>query len=69
MKTLRSVAVALAAMVIAATFGTGLAAAQSWQPLTHQPSFDAGAMLLLTDGTVMVVSEPNCLSCTNTDFS
>ena len=69
MKTLRTLVIALAAMVVAATFGTVLAAAQSWQPLTHQPNFDAGAMLLLTDGTVMVVSEPNCLSCTNTDFS
>ena len=34
-----------------------LAGAQSWQPLTHQPSFPAGAALLLTDGTVMVHHE------------
>jgi len=33
------------------------AGAQSWQPLTHQPSFTAGAALLLTDGTVMVHHE------------
>src|SRR5579871_1351312 len=31
-----------------------IAGAQSWQPLTHQPNFTAGPMLLLTDGTVMV---------------
>ncbi len=37
-----------------------LASAQSWQPLTHQPSFTAGTALLLTDGTVMVHHEnPN----------
>ena len=46
-----------------------LAQGQSWQPLNNQPSFDAGAMLLLTDGTVMVVSEPGCLTCTATDYS
>ncbi|HZS26716.1 MAG TPA: hypothetical protein VFB76_05770 [Candidatus Angelobacter sp.] len=33
---------------------TTLAGAQSWTPLTHQPSFGAGTTLLLTDGTVMV---------------
>ena len=34
--------------------------AQSWQPLTHQPTFTAGTALLLTDGTVMVHREdPN----------
>jgi hypothetical protein len=31
-----------------------LAGAQSWVPLTHQPGFNAGTALLLTDGTVMV---------------
>ena len=35
----------------------GIASAQSWQPLTNQPSFEAGAALLLTDGTVMVHHE------------
>jgi len=34
-----------------------LATSQSWQPLTHQPNFPAGAALLLTDGTVMVHHE------------
>lgn len=31
-----------------------LAGAQTWTPLTHQPSFGASTALLLTDGTVMV---------------
>ncbi len=35
----------------------GVADAQSWQPLTHQPNFTAGTLLLLTDGTVMVHHE------------
>src|SRR5207302_10995313 len=39
------------------------------QPLTHQPSFNPGSMLLLTDGTILVHSEPNCLTCTSTDYS
>src|ERR1700756_2352572 len=34
--------------------------AQSWQPLTPQPQVPAGALLLLTDGTVLVHHEdPN----------
>ena len=33
---------------------TGLALAQSWQPLHDQPTFGASISLLLTDGTVMV---------------
>ena len=31
-----------------------VASAQTWQPLNNPVSFDAGAMLLLTDGTVLV---------------
>jgi hypothetical protein len=31
-----------------------VAGAQTWTPLTHQPSFRASTALLLTDGTVMV---------------
>jgi hypothetical protein len=31
----------------------------SWQDLTNQPSFNAGTMLLLTDGTVLCHDEPN----------
>jgi hypothetical protein len=33
---------------------TTLAGAQTWTPLTHQPTFGAGTALLLTDGSVMV---------------
>jgi len=40
--------------------GAAIAVAQTWTPLTHQPSFSAGTALLLTDGTVMVHHEdPN----------
>jgi len=56
MQLLRTLALALLVVVSMAAIG----AAQSWQPLTHQPSFTAGALLLLTDGTVMVHHEdPN----------
>jgi len=34
--------------------GSGLVAAQSWQPVTNQAPFGASTALLLTDGTVMV---------------
>ena len=44
-----------AALVLLAA--VGMASGQSWQPLTHQPRFPAGAALLLTDGTVMVHHE------------
>ena len=64
-KVLRNLVIVLAGLVV----GTSFAAAQSWQPLNNQPSFDVGAMLLLTDGTIMAVSEPNCLTCTATDYS
>jgi hypothetical protein len=56
MKLLRTFALAAIALLSAAA----IAGAQSWQPLTHQPSFTAGHALLLTDGTVMVHHEdPN----------
>jgi hypothetical protein len=61
MKMLRT----LAGIVIASS----LAAGQTWEPLNNQPSFNPGTMLLLTDGTVFVHSEPNCLTCTGTDYS
>ena len=38
----------------AAFIATLTASAQSWTPLTTQPSFNAGVSLLLTDGMVMV---------------
>src|SRR5205085_2096377 len=55
----------VAAVLTVANFAT----AQTWQPLTHQPNFDVGTVLLLTDGTILAHSEPNCLSCTATDYS
>ncbi|MGA9526738.1 MAG: Ig-like domain-containing protein [Terriglobales bacterium] len=38
----------------------GTAAAQTWTPLNNQPPVSVGAMLLLTDGRVLVHEEPNC---------
>jgi hypothetical protein len=56
MKLSRMLGLAVVVLLAART----LAGAQSWQPLTHQPSFTAGTALLLTDGTVMVHHEnPN----------
>ncbi|HTZ70589.1 MAG TPA: hypothetical protein VMB71_08065, partial [Acetobacteraceae bacterium] len=36
------------------------ALAQSWTPLKNTPSFSAGAMLQLTDGTIMVQDQGTC---------
>ncbi|MGB8771647.1 MAG: hypothetical protein WCC92_18690 [Candidatus Korobacteraceae bacterium] len=56
MKLLRMLGFAALVLFAAA----GMVSAQSWRPLTNQPSFTAGAALLLTDGTVMVHHEdPN----------
>jgi hypothetical protein len=56
MKLLRMLGFATGVLLAA----VGMASAQSWQPLAHQPSFTAGHALLLTDGTVMVHHEdPN----------
>jgi hypothetical protein len=56
MKFVRTLATAVLALCCAAA----TLSAQSWQPLTHQPTFAAGTALLLTDGTVMVHHEdPN----------
>ena len=67
MKTnvLRKLVLVLASSIMLASFALG----QSWQPLNNQPSFDVGAVLVLTDGTVIAASEPNCLTCTATDYS
>jgi hypothetical protein len=55
MKLLRSLAVVMAGLVA----GAGFATAQTWQPLKHQPNFGGvGAVLLLTDGTVLAHLEP-----------
>jgi len=56
MKLLRAFAFATVVLLTSA----GVVTAQSWQPLTHQPTFTAGQALLLTDGTVLVHHEdPN----------
>lgn len=52
MKFLRTVSIAAVALLC--SIG---AAAQSWQALNNKASFGAGAMLLLTDGSVLVHSE------------
>ena len=48
--TVFAVVVAGALLLPASAAATG----PTWQPLTNPPSFDPGAMFLLTDGTVMV---------------
>src|ERR1041385_6789708 len=48
----------LAAMLLL----SAAAGAQTWQPLNHPATFGAGAMLLLTDGTVLVHSEQSSSS-------
>jgi hypothetical protein len=56
MKFLHLFACAIAVLLAA----TVAANAQSWQPITNQPDFTAGTLLLLTDGTIMVHHEdPN----------
>jgi hypothetical protein len=40
--------------------------AGTWQALTNQPSFSAGTMLLLTDGSVLCHDEPNSAGVTGT---
>src|SRR5437667_6376393 len=65
MRILRILAVVVLSLMISITFAAG----QTWEPLTNQPTFNPGVMLLLTDGTVIMHSEPNCLTCTTTDFS
>ena len=69
MNTLRMLAVTLAVVIVVVIGGSVFATCQTWQPLTNQPTFSPGTMLLLTDGTVLAHSEPNCLSCTSTDYS
>jgi len=53
MKSWPNAAVALAALLLGASVATG----QTWQALNNQPSFGVGAMLLLTDGSVLVHAE------------
>ena len=66
MNSCEKLMVVVAAIVL---FEAGVRRAQTWEPLNNQPPISAGVMLLLTDGSVMVHSEPNCLTCTSTDYS
>lgn len=50
MNIMRAIGIVLSALLM----GPVLARAQSWQPLTNQPTFNASNAHLLTDGTVMV---------------
>src|SRR5689334_19796107 len=50
MKMCRMLGIALVVML---AWG-GIARAQTWTPLTHQPTFGASTALLLTDGRVLV---------------
>ena len=55
MKLLRTLAVVLCGLAV----GAALVTAQTWQPLKNQPNFGrVGAILLLTDGTVLAHLEP-----------
>jgi hypothetical protein len=49
MKIPRTLAIALTSLALSA-----LAIAQTWTPLTHQPTFNTDTALVLTDGTVMM---------------
>ncbi len=53
MTMLRKLGSALLALLALAT----IASAQKWTPLKNQPTFQAGAMALLTDGTVLIHEE------------
>jgi len=59
MRILRILGVVVLGLMMSVT----IAAGQTWEPLTNQPTFNPGVMLLLTDGTVIMHSEPNCLTC------
>jgi hypothetical protein len=50
---LKHIGLAAAGLIL----GTGLASAQNWTPLTHQPGHNVGAMVQLRDGRVMVHEE------------
>jgi len=50
MKVLRAVTVTCVVLLA----GLGIVSAQSWTPLTNQPTFSASNAYILTDGRVMV---------------
>ena len=56
MKRLSAFAVTFAFFTLLAAMASG----QTWTPLNHTAPVSMGAMLLLTDGRVLVHEEPNC---------
>ncbi len=55
MKTSRAFRTMLIVIVLLAC--ASITFSQTWQPLQHQPTFNASTSLLLTDGAVMVHQE------------
>jgi hypothetical protein len=47
----------LGSALLATLAFAGIASAQKWQPIKHEPSFSVGAIALLTDGTVLLHEE------------
>lgn len=47
----------IASMAAALVLGAGVASAQTWAPLTHQPGHNVGVMLQLRDGRILVHEE------------
>src|ERR1700759_4175464 len=47
----------IAALASVLVLGVGLASAQTWTPLTHQPTVNLGAMVQLRDGRILVHEE------------
>ncbi|HTU43204.1 MAG TPA: Ig-like domain-containing protein [Candidatus Aquilonibacter sp.] len=67
MKVFRTLAVALLTFTGVLS---GIANCQTWTPLTNPAPVSMGAMLLLTDGRVLVHEEPNCSGkgCVGTNY-
>jgi len=69
MKLSSAFAVSLACVLV---FGcVGLADGQTWTPMTNAPPVSFGAMMLLTDGRVLLHEEPNCSgsTCKGKDYT
>lgn len=63
--TIRKIPLALALLLVLSVTTT----AQTWQSLTNAAPYNVGAMVLLTDGSVLMHAEPNCLTCNGSDYS
>ena len=66
---LSSVVVGILASILMLVPATAIG--QTWTPLNNQPPVSVGAMLLLTDGRVLVHEEPNCsgTGCVGSDYT